>query len=186
MKIVRAMSFFLYRCFSTMILPNKGLFFPLTRSKEIGSHSQYSSSINGPASFYLSVTSLLFITLILIFHGFKTTVLSLTSYLYFKAVQKQGNIQRRAGTYKTDEKLQNHPTDFDYISLARTKSNSHLQLAKEAGKYTFRSQTCYHQKKSGFYLVRKKWQMGIRQKTSSVCHSKVVENGNTHTLLLGV
>lgn len=61
----------------------------------------------------------------------KITIPSLTSYLYFRAVQKQGNSKEWLALIRQMKNFKNHPTDFEYISLARTKPHSYLSVVSK-------------------------------------------------------
>lgn len=63
------------------------------------------------------------------------------------------------GTYKTDEKLQNHTTDFEYISLVRTKPYSYLSLVSAGG---WEMQLHITTERNLAPVSKKKWQMDIR------------------------
>lgn len=67
------------------------------------------------------------------------------------------------GTYKTDEKLQNHPTDFEYISLARTKPHSYLSVVSKGmlGNVVFEVGHITTERNLAS-ISKKKWQMDIR------------------------
>lgn len=103
-----------------------------------------------------------------------------------RAVQKQGNSQRMVGTYKTNEKLQNYPTDFEYISLGRIKPHSYLSLVSKGGwEMQFLKLDILPLKEIWLLLVRKngRW---ISDKLVVSAIAILQENGNMYTLVLGI